>query len=104
MENYKLKKKNFFNTIHENEKNNYKLWWHGNQKGKTFTNIKALFLIEKIDIDKTVVSNKVSLGIKGFKYFTGYKDTKKLDLYAYFFQKWVHIEEILMKQNMCIFW
>ena len=27
----------------------------------------------------------------------------KIDLYAYSFQKWVHIEEILIKLNECLF-
>ena len=35
-----------------------------------------------MDINKIVVSNKVSFGKKDFKYFIGYKDAKKLDLYA----------------------
>ena len=47
--------------------------------------------IKNIDINKTVVSNKVSFGKKGFKYFISYKDAKKLDLYVYFSQKGVHI-------------
>ena len=34
-----------------------------------------------------VASNKVSFGKNGFKYFICYKDAKKSDLYAYFFQK-----------------
>ena len=34
-----------------------------------------------------VVSNNVSFGEKGFKYFIGYKDAKKLDLYLYFSPK-----------------
>ena len=38
-----------------------------------------------------------------FKYFIGYKDAKKLDLYSYYFQKSVHIEEILIKLNVCFF-
>ena len=49
---------------------------------------------------KIVVSNKVSFGKKGFKYFIGYKNVKKLDLCVYFSQKWVHIEKTLMKLNM----
>ena len=31
------------------------------------------------------------------------KMLKNLDLYPYFFQKWVHIEETLMKLNICLF-
>ena len=36
------------------------------------------FLIKNIDINKIVVSNKVSFGKKGFKYFINYKDAKKI--------------------------
>ena len=61
------------------------------------------YSIKNIDINKTVVSNKVFFGKKGFKYFIEYKDSKKLDLYVYFSQKWVHIEETLMKLNKCLF-
>ena len=44
-----------------------------------FTNIKKLFQKKKyIDINKIVVSNKVLLGKKGFKYFIGYKDASKM--------------------------
>ena len=32
--------------------------------------------IKNLDINKIVVSNKVSFGKKGFKYFIGYKDSK----------------------------
>ena len=50
--------------------------------------------IKNIDIDKILVSNKVSFDKKGFKYFNGYKNTQKNNpLYIYLFQKWVHIEE-----------
>ena len=40
------------------------------------------------------------MGKKGFKYFIGYKNGKKVTPYVYYFQKWVHIEEILMKLNL----
>ena len=43
--------------------------------------------IKNIHINKIVVPNRVSFGKKGFKYFIGYKDTKKIDLYVYFSQK-----------------
>ena len=58
--------------------------------------------INNIDIDKIIVSNTVSFAKKGFKYFIGYNNAKK-NLYAYFLQKRVHIEETLMKLNICIF-
>ena len=90
VESYKLTKNmNFFERIYKNV-TNYKTWWYWNPK----TNI---------GIDKIVVTNKVSFGRKGFKYFIGYKDDKKSDLYAYFSQKWVHIEETLMKLNVYLF-
>ena len=52
-----------FESIYKNRKNNYRIWWYWNQK--TY-----------IDINKTVVSNKVSFGKKGFKYFINYRDAK----------------------------
>ena len=48
---------------------------------------KSLISIGNVDINKIVVSNQVSFGKKDFKYFIGYKDAKKIDLYAYSFQK-----------------
>ena len=38
----------------------------------------GLISIKNIDINKIVVSNKVSFGKKRFKYFIGYKDAKKI--------------------------
>ena len=42
--------------------------------------------IKNIDINKIIVCNKVSFGKKGFQYFIGYKDAKKIDLYVCFSQ------------------
>ena len=39
---------------------------------------KRLISKKYIDINKIVISNKVSFGIKGFKCFIGYKDAKKI--------------------------
>ena len=44
-------------------------------------------LVNNVGISKTVVSNSVFFGKKGFKYFLGTKIVKKLHLYAYYFQK-----------------
>ena len=52
-----------------------------------FDQYKRPILIDNIDVNKIVVSNKISFGKNDFKYFIGYKDAKKLDLYAYSFQK-----------------
>ena len=46
------------------------------QKQK-FHQHKGPISIKNIDINKIVVSNKVSFGKNGFKYFIGYKDAKK---------------------------
>ena len=52
-----------------------------------FHSHKSPILIDNIDINTIVVANKVSFGKKDFKYFIGYNDAKKIDLYAYSFQK-----------------
>ena len=39
---------------------------------------KYLMNINNVDVDKITISNKVSFGELGFKYFIGYKDDKKV--------------------------
>ena len=56
-----------------------------------------------MEINKIVVSNKIPFGKQDFKYFIGYKDDKKLYLYAYSIHKWVYIEQNFVKLNVCIF-
>ena len=36
--------------------------------------------MQDVNINKILVSNKVSFSKKGFKYFIGYKEAEKLDL------------------------
>ena len=60
-------------------------------------------MIDDIDINKIVVSNKFTYGKQDFKYFIGYKDDTKLDLWAYYFQKLVYKKDILIKLNVFIF-
>ena len=93
-----------FESINKNGKNNYKILWYWNQK-PAIKEIKHKrpISIKIVDINKIVVSNKVTFGKEGFKYFLGYKDAEKLYLYVYFSQIWVHIEETLMKINMYLF-
>ena len=43
--------------------------------------------IKNIDINKITVSNKVSFGKQGFKYFIGYKDAKKIRAISTFLPK-----------------
>ena len=60
-------------------------------------------MIDDIDINKIVVSNKFTYGKQDFKYFIGYKDDTKLGLWAYYFQTLVYKKGILIKLNVCIF-
>ena len=46
---------------------------------------KSSISINDIDINKIVVSNKFFLGKKDFRYFSGYKDNKKIRLWCIFF-------------------
>ena len=69
-----------------------------------FYKYNSSILINDIDINKIVTSNKFPFGKQDFKHFIGYKDKKKLDLYAYSFQKWVYIKDILIKLTVCTLW
>ena len=60
--------------------------------------------IKKIDINNIVVSNKTSFGKKVLNVSLAIKMLKKLDVYAYLFQKWVHVEKTLRKLNICLSW
>ena len=44
-------------------------------------------LINETDINEIVVSNNLPFSKQDSRYFIGYKDNKKLDLHAYYFQK-----------------
>ena len=56
-------------------------------KKQKFHQHKIPISIKNIDINEILVSNKVSFGEKGFKYFIVYKHPKKLYLHVYFFQR-----------------
>ena len=79
MSNFKFKKekKNFLKAYIKVEKTIIKVDENETQKHK-FHPHKRPISIKNIDINKIVVSNKVSFGKKGFKYFIGYKDAKKI--------------------------
>ena len=47
------------------------------QKQTFYHQDKGPISIKNKDINKIVVSNKASFGKKGFKYFIGYRDSKK---------------------------
>ena len=69
-----------------------------------FHQYKRSIPIKKIDINNIVVSNKTSFGKKVLNVSLAIKMLKKLDVYAYFFQKWVHVEKTLRKLNICLSW
>ena len=86
VENYKLKSILKFLEAYIKMEKNIKFGGIGIQKQK-FHQHKEPISIKYIDINKIVVSNNVSFSKKRFKYFIGYKDAKKIDLYAHFYQK-----------------
>ena len=55
---------------------------------------KGSILIDNIDVNKVVVSIKISFGKNDFKYFISSKVAKTR----------VDIEKILIKLNLCLFW
>ena len=69
-----------------------------------FHQYKTPISINDTDINKIVVYNKLPFGKQDFKYFIGYKDAKKLYFHEYSVQKWVYIDEILIKLNSRVFW
>ena len=69
-------------------------------KKQKFHQLKEPISIKNIDINKMIVSNKISYGKKGFKYLIGYKNAKKIEPCAYFSQTWMHTEKTLIKLNI----
>ena len=65
---------------------------------------KSPILIQDVKIDRIVVSDKVPLGKKGFKYFVGYKDDSgKVISLCIMLSKCVHVGEILVKLSICFY-
>ena len=73
-------------------------------KKQKFHQHKSHISIRNMDFDYILVLKRFLLVKKGFKYFIGYKNAEKVDLYVYISKKWVHMKETLMKQNTCVFW
>ena len=71
MENYKFEKNINFESPY---KNGEKIINFGDTEIKKQKFHQCKKSIKNIDINKIVVSNKVSFGKKGFKYFIDYKD------------------------------
>ena len=57
-----------------------------------------LILINDIDFNKIIVSNKIPFRKQDFKYFIDYKDATKIKLLCIF-----HTRTILIKLNLCTF-
>ena len=68
-----------------------------------FYQYKSPISINNTDINKIEVSNKSLLVEKVLNILLATKFLKEIDLDEYFFQKLVHIEETLMKLNLCRF-
>ena len=58
------------------KKKNYKICWYWNQKTKISLTSTRSISTKNVDINKIIVSNKVSFAKNGLKYFIGYKDAK----------------------------
>ena len=57
-----------------------------------------------MDIDKILISNKVSFGKNGYKYLAGCKDNgDKLSNSVLCFKNWLETEKVLMKLDISIF-
>ena len=64
-----------------------------------FHHYKSLILINflYIYINEIVICKKFPFSKQDFKYFTGYTDHKKLDLYVHYFQ---NVKDVLIKLNI----
>ena len=69
-----------------------------------FQQYKWFISIKNIDINKIVASNKVFFGKKGFKYFIGYKNAKKVRPLCIFLPKMSAYKRDLMKLNIYLLW
>ena len=69
-------------------------------KKKAFHEHNRPISIKNIEINKIVVSNKVSLVKKDLNLLLATKIPKKLSLYVYW-SAWVHLEKTLVKLSMC---
>ena len=55
--------------------------------------------INKVDLYKSLISNKVSFGAIGFKYLLCFQNNTKIC-----FEKLESMQNIFMKLNKCLFW
>ena len=69
------------------------------KKNNQFHQYKSIS-IDNIDINKIVVSNKVSFGKKDFKYFICYKDAKNISTYRRDFDKTKCMSFFIKDENL----
>ena len=74
------------------------------EKNKFYRNKTPIFL-KDIDIEKVLVSNKISFGVKNYKYFIGYlyNDHQVKPLHIMLPKTSVYEKIMMDKQNGCIF-
>ena len=72
-------------------------------KKQKFHQHKEPISIKNLDINKITVLNKIPFGKKGFKYFIGYKNAKKIRPLCIFPPKMQGIEKTLRKLNLRLF-
>ena len=71
---------------------------------QTFHQHKRPISIQNVYFNKIVVSNKVSVGKKGFKYFIGYKDTKNIRPLCIFLPKMsAYRKDVHKTKYICLF-
>ena len=67
-----------------------------------FNQYKSPILINDVDINKIVVSNKFPFGKQDFKYFTGYKDNKEIRPLGIFFPE-MSMHERYSDETKCMY-
>ena len=75
------------------------------KKTKKFTAVRLLFFLQNVDIEKVLVSNKISFGEKNYKYFTSYlyNDHKVKPLHIMLLKTSAYVKVMMDKLNGCIF-
>ena len=64
---------------------------------------KSPVLLDDIDINEIVVSNKFPFGKQDFKYFIGFNDNKEIRPLCIFLPEMnIYIKDILRRLNVCI--
>ena len=86
------------------DKKNYKILCDWKFEEHEFHQYKSPISMNHIDVNKIVVSNKFPLGKQDFKYFIGYKDTKKIRPLCIFFTEMSICNRCFDKTKCTIFY